>query len=73
MEDLQIPRLRRTTLCCAARGTTSNSCGVAVIRRIFSKIGICFRLPSLKRWRRAWKVALIEKENLEWVDLLPDP
>ena len=25
----------------------------------------------LKRWKRAWKVALIEKRNPHWVDLYP--
>jgi putative endonuclease len=27
------------------------------------------RERSLKRWRRAWKIALIEKTNPEWRDL----
>jgi putative endonuclease len=27
------------------------------------------REHSLKRWRRAWKIALIEKLNAEWRDL----
>ena len=27
------------------------------------------REHSLKRWRRAWKIALIEKDNPEWRDL----
>jgi len=27
------------------------------------------REPAVKRWRRAWKVALIEKLNPEWRDL----
>jgi putative endonuclease len=27
------------------------------------------REHSLKRWRRAWKVALIEKLNADWRDL----
>ena len=27
------------------------------------------REHSLKRWRRAWKVALVEKLNLDWRDL----
>jgi len=27
------------------------------------------RERQLKRWRRAWKIALIEKENPEWRDL----
>ena len=26
----------------------------------------------LKRWNRAWKVALIEKTNPEWMDLYPE-
>src|SRR6266853_3223040 len=28
------------------------------------------RETSLKRWKRAWKIALIEKMNPEWNDLL---
>ena len=24
---------------------------------------------SMKRWRRAWKIALIEKDNPQWCDL----
>jgi putative endonuclease len=27
------------------------------------------REKKLKRWRREWKVALIEKDNSEWLDL----
>ncbi len=27
------------------------------------------REKKLKRWRRDWKIALIEKENLDWSDL----
>jgi putative endonuclease len=27
------------------------------------------REKQLKRWRRAWKVALIEKDNPDWLDL----
>lgn len=29
------------------------------------------REKSLKRWNRAWKVALIERENPGWDDLYP--
>jgi len=29
------------------------------------------RETSLKRWKRAWKLALIEKVNPNWDDLLP--
>jgi len=28
------------------------------------------RETNLKRWKREWKVALIEKHNLDWDDLL---
>jgi putative endonuclease len=28
------------------------------------------RETSLKRWKRVWKLALIEKHNPQWVDLL---
>lgn len=27
---------------------------------------------QIKRWRRAWKIELIEKENPEWKDLAED-
>jgi putative endonuclease len=27
------------------------------------------REKELKKWRRAWKVALIEEQNPEWIDL----
>lgn len=30
------------------------------------------REKQIKRWRRDWKVALIEKENPEWRDLYED-
>ncbi|MGH8225721.1 MAG: GIY-YIG nuclease family protein [Gammaproteobacteria bacterium] len=30
------------------------------------------REKELKKWRRAWKIALIEKDNPRWVDLWPD-
>ncbi len=29
------------------------------------------REKNLKRWKRAWKVALIERENPYWSDLYP--
>jgi putative endonuclease len=27
---------------------------------------------DIKKWRRAWKIALIEKENPDWQDLYPE-
>ena len=30
------------------------------------------REKALKRWRRAWKIALIEQDNPYWRDLYPD-
>ena len=30
------------------------------------------REKELKKWRRAWKVALIEEANPQWRDLWPD-
>jgi putative endonuclease len=30
------------------------------------------REKQLKKWNRAWKIALIEKNNLEWRDLYCD-
>ena len=29
------------------------------------------REKQMKKWNRAWKIALIEKENPEWLDLWP--
>ncbi len=29
------------------------------------------REKELKKWRRDWKIRLIEEQNLEWVDLYP--
>jgi putative endonuclease len=29
------------------------------------------REKQLKKWNRAWKIALIEKENPQWLDLYP--
>ena len=28
------------------------------------------RETSIKRWKRSWKIALIEKNNIGWIDLL---
>ena len=30
------------------------------------------REKELKKWRRAWKVALVEKKNPNWSDLYPE-
>lgn len=30
------------------------------------------REKQVKKWNRAWKIALIEKQNPEWRDLYPD-
>jgi putative endonuclease len=30
------------------------------------------REKEIKKWRRAWKIDLIEKENPEWKDLYPE-
>ena len=30
------------------------------------------REKELKKWRRAWKIALVEKNNPQWLDLWPD-
>jgi putative endonuclease len=29
------------------------------------------REKLIKRWRRAWKIALVEEQNPEWADLAP--
>ena len=30
------------------------------------------REKQIKNWKRAWKIALIEKSNPEWRDLYPE-
>jgi len=30
------------------------------------------REKRLKKWSRAWKIALIEKHDLDWIDLYPE-
>jgi putative endonuclease len=37
-----------------------------------SMVAAIEREKDLKKWRRAWKIALIEKHNPEWRDLWPD-
>jgi putative endonuclease len=29
------------------------------------------REKEIKKWRRNWKIRLIEEENLDWIDLYP--
>ena len=57
-----------------------------LIRRVYEhKLGAtegfeCFdeveaaiqREKRLKKWSRAWKIALIEKDNPDWIDLYPE-
>jgi len=35
-------------------------------------LGAIAREKKLKRWRRAWKIALIERDNPDWCDLYQD-
>ncbi|MDO8980926.1 MAG: GIY-YIG nuclease family protein [Afipia sp.] len=35
-------------------------------------IGAITREKELKKWRRAWKIRLIEESNPEWIDLYPE-
>ena len=30
------------------------------------------REKRLKKWTRAWKISLIEKDNPDWIDLYPE-
>jgi putative endonuclease len=30
------------------------------------------REKRLKKWPRAWKISLIEKQNPDWIDLYPE-
>ncbi|HTW34301.1 MAG TPA: GIY-YIG nuclease family protein [Rhizomicrobium sp.] len=38
----------------------------------FEEIGVAIqRETRLKKWKRLWKIALIEKDNPRWLDLYP--
>lgn len=44
-----------------------------VFYRAFTEVTAAIRFEKqLKRWRREWKVRLIEAENLDWADLYPE-
>ena len=44
-----------------------------VYYEVFEYIDLAIkREKQLKKWNRDWKIALIEKGNKEWRDLLPD-
>ncbi len=34
-------------------------------------LGAIAREKQMKKWYRAWKLALIEKDNWDWIDLYP--
>ena len=34
--------------------------------------GVIMREKQLKKWKRDWKIALIEKDNPDWRDLWPE-
>ena len=43
-----------------------------VLWRAYGEVGEAIRLEKqLKRWRREWKIRLIEAENPDWGDLYP--
>ena len=40
---------------------------------IFDQIELAIqRDKRLKKWHRAWKISLIEKQNPDWIDLYPE-
>jgi len=40
---------------------------------IFDQIEHAIRREKrLKKWPRAWKISLIEKQNPDWIDLYPE-
>jgi putative endonuclease len=44
-----------------------------VIKALFDDMeSAILREKHLKKWRRAWKLKLIEKSNRNWRDLYPD-
>jgi putative endonuclease len=43
-----------------------------VYYEVYDDIGTAIqREKQIKNWKREWKIALIEKDNLEWLDLYP--
>jgi putative endonuclease len=40
---------------------------------VFDQIEFAIRREKrLKKWPRAWKISLIEKQNPDWIDLYPE-
>lgn len=53
--------------------TSKYRCNRLVYYEVFDTIGQAIqREKQLKNWKRAWKIALFEKENPDWRDLYPD-
>lgn len=44
---------------------------LAYFEQFESMVAAIEREKELKKWRRAWKVALIEKANPRWLDFWP--
>ena len=52
--------------------TLEHGCKLLVWFEFHDDINVAIHREKLvKRWRRAWKIALVETRNPEWVDLAP--
>jgi predicted GIY-YIG superfamily endonuclease len=71
LDAYPVSRAQRTTQWCAADpGTRQYGVDQLMYAEEYGSIlEARARERALKRWRRAWKVALIEKANPEWRDL----
>jgi len=45
------------------------TCRLVYVEPYETAIGAITREKQLKKWKREWKIQLIEKDNLEWRDL----
>ncbi len=53
--------------------TEKYNINILVYYEFYDKIGeALYREKCLKKWNRAWKIRLIEKENYSWRDLSED-
>ncbi|HOZ56034.1 MAG: GIY-YIG nuclease superfamily protein [Parcubacteria group bacterium ADurb.Bin316] len=44
-----------------------------VYYEVYGEVGMAiYREKQIKKWRRAWKIGLVEKDNPSWKDLFGD-
>jgi putative endonuclease len=68
-----IRRVGEHKLKIAASFTKSHDVTQLVYFELFDQIEQAIRREKrLKKWPRAWKISLIEKDNPDWIDLYPE-